>query len=119
MKTRLLLGVALVALVSSSNVAGQKPDDVVLIVFGSGTDSCEKYVTEYEKRSWLKHIYVSWIQGYLTGKNVITKKPWDTETLGAWVYSYCKVNPRIVPRKDAPVTTNHMATVQLLHELEK
>ena len=39
MITRMLLGVALVALVSSSNVAGQKPDDVVLIFFGLATVS--------------------------------------------------------------------------------
>jgi hypothetical protein len=123
MKIRLLLAVALVAFVSSSTVAGQKPDDVVLIVFGSGAESCGKYVMEYEKKSWLKHIYVSWVQGYLTGKNVITKKPWDTETLGALVYNYCKANPRMRPSipgvKEAPITTIHVATVQLLHELEK
>jgi len=104
--TALLL---LVLMATSQSYADKSGDDVVLIIYGSGVESCGKYVTEYKKNDWPKLIYVSWVQGYLTGKTVLTNKPFDTDALGLWVFNYCTKNP---------LHTLHRAAVKLSRELD-
>jgi len=86
----------------------QYSDDVALIIYGIGVESCGKYVTDYRENDWPKFVNISWIQGYLTGKTTLTNKPYDVDALGIWVFNYCIKNP---------LHTQHKATVELYKEL--
>ena len=61
----------------------QYSDDVALIIYGIGVESCGKYVTDYRENDWPKFVNISWIQGYLTGKTTLTNKPYDVDALGS------------------------------------
>ena len=72
----------------------------VIILTGAGTSQCGKYLNDLNESEFAEYIVASWLQGYLSGRNVERfehgKPVLDIaghEGQARWLNNYCEENP--------------------------
>ena len=94
-----IASVAIALLLSVPAVAADR--DKAAAIKGAGAQSCENFVASRKEKKELYGIYVSWLQGMLSGYNLMAADTYDIaawqtpELMAYFLDQFCQKNPTI------------------------
>ena len=87
-----LLSIIISSMAFTSMVYG---DGHISTVFGIGTTSCGKYISEVSADGNAKSAYGWWVSGFVSGTNMVKGRIVSTDSAAheAWLKNYCEQYP--------------------------